>query len=77
MLLGLGGFSGGEGVEYGIDGLFLGVLEAIGPLNNCAFAVALHLLHFVGFGDVLIDADDVAIPIVNLLFLLEETVAVE
>ena len=29
------------------------------------------------FGDVLIDADDVAISIVDLLFLLEEAVAVE
>lgn len=73
----LGWLSGGEGVEYGIDGLLFRVFETISPLNNRAFAVAFHLVHFMRFGDVLIDADDVTVSIVDLLFLLEEAITVE
>ena len=77
FLLLLGRLPGREGVEYGIDGLFFWVLEAVGALDNSALAVAFHLIHLVGFVDVLVNADDVAVSVVDLLFLLEEAVAVE
>lgn len=76
LLLLLGRLPCGESVNYGVNGLFFWVFEAFVSLYEGTLAVAFYLVCFIGFVDVLVDADDVAIS-VDFLFLLEKTVAVE
>jgi hypothetical protein len=74
----LRGLAGGKGVDDGIYGLLLTMSVVLVAFVECPLAVALYFVYFLGrLADILVDTDDITIPVVNLLLFLEEMLPVE
>lgn len=74
----LRGLPGGKGVDDSVYGLFLVTSVILVPLVECPLAVAFYLVYFLSrFADILVNTDDIAISVVDLLLFLEEMLPVE